>query len=235
MADKNLQKLIQYIVDQLQDLEAPISTIRIVKLLYLIDVAYFRRRRRLLTGLPWIAYKYGPFAFEIPQAIEALGYRLEREEVLTTEGRRAFVFHTEEEVDLSGIADFATQVLVDDIIKKWAYENLNDLLNYVYFCTPPMEEAKFDQLLDFDVIPAPSRLAGIAPRLSEDQLERYRSDLAAMRKQWRQRSQKTQAMLQGRPLRIDAAYREAMEKRDNEEKSDLPSGLRLSADDAALS
>jgi len=235
MADENLGKLIQYIVDQLQELEAPISTIRIVKLLYLMDVAYFRRRRKLLTGLEWIGYKYGPYAFQIPQAIQALGYRLEREEVLTTEGRPAFVFRAEEEVDLSEMVDFATQGLIQDAIKKWAYEKLNDLLNYVYFCTTPMEEARFGQRLDFEVIPRPSRLADIRPRLSEDQLGRYRSDLAAMREQLQHRLEETQAMLQSRPLRIDAAYREAMEKRDDEEKSDLPSGLRLSADDAALS
>lgn len=235
MADENLGKLIQYIVDQLQELEAPTSTIRIVKLLYLIDVAYFRRRRRLLTGLDWIAYKYGPFAFEIPQAIEALGYRLEREEVVTTEGRPAIVFRAEEEVDLPSIADFATQALIQDTIKRWAYENLNDLLNYVYFCTPPMEEATFGERLDFDVIPRPSKLVGDEPRLSEDQLERYRRDLAAMRSERHRQLEETSAMLRGRPLRTDAAYHEAMEKRDDEEKSDLPSGLRLSADDAALS
>lgn len=235
MADKNLGKLIQYIVDQLQDLEAAISTIRIVKLLYLIDVAYFRHRRRLLTGLEWIVYKYGPFAFQIPQAIEALGYRLEKEEVLTTEGRQAFVFRAEEEVDLSAIVDFTTQMLIDDTIKKWAYEDLYDLLNYVYFHTAPMEGVRFGERLEFEAIPPQSRLEGITPRLSENRLQRYRSELAALRKQRQRRLEETQVMLKERPFRADAAYREAMERRDDEERSGLPSGLRLSADDAALS
>lgn len=235
MADKNLGKLIQYLVNQLQDLEAATSTIRIVKLLYLIDVAYFRRQSRLLTDLEWIAYKYGPFAFEIPKTIKALGYRLDEEEVLTTEGQRAVVFRAGEETDLSGIVDFSTQVLIDDTIKKWAYEDLYDLLNYVYFHTAPMEEARFGERLEFEVIPPQSRLEGIAPRLSEDRFEHYRSELEALRRQRQRRLEETQAMLKEQPFRTDAAYREAMEKRDDEEKSDLPSGLRLSADDAHLS
>ena len=71
-----LKRLILYIVDQLQDQEGLISKIRIVKLLYLIDVEHYRKYGRTLIGLEWIFYRYGPYAFAIDSAIKELGFEL---------------------------------------------------------------------------------------------------------------------------------------------------------------
>lgn len=235
MGDDMPARLIHYIVDQLRDLEAAVSKIRIVKLLYLIDVAYFRTRRQLLSGVEWIAYKYGPFAFEIDDAISALGYRLEREEVLTADGYQAFVYRADEEPELPSVVDLGTKMLMDEVISRWAHENLNDLLNYVYFCTAPMERAKFGEALDFELIPSPTVLGGAGLEISDDEVERYRAELAALREQRLRSLRDTSAALRECPISTDDAYRHAMEHRDEQERSALPRHLRIKGNQMALS
>ena len=61
---------ISFIVDQRQNLEGEISIISMVKRLRLIEMAYFHRHHRLLAGLDWIAYEFGPFAFGIPLVLK---------------------------------------------------------------------------------------------------------------------------------------------------------------------
>ena len=42
----------------------------VAKCLHLIEMAYLHRHHRLLAGLNWIAYKFGPFAFGIPLTLK---------------------------------------------------------------------------------------------------------------------------------------------------------------------
>ncbi|TKJ28839.1 MAG: hypothetical protein CEE40_10565 [Chloroflexi bacterium B3_Chlor] len=230
-----LGRLIHYIVDQLDDLGAGVSKIRIVKLLYLIDVAYFRTRRQLLSSVEWIAYKYGPFAFEIDDAISALGYKLEREELLTTDGYQAFVYRADEQPELPSAVDLGTKMLIDEVINGWAHENLNDLLNYVYFCTAPMERAKFGAALNFELIPPPTGLRAASLEISDDKLERYRAELATLREQRLGNLRDTSAALRERPISTDDDYRQAMERRDQQERSAVPRQLRIRGNHTALS
>ncbi len=227
MSDRTLGLLIHYIVDQLHNVGAEVSKIRIVKLLYLIDIAYYRTHRQLLTGVRWVAYRYGPYAFEIDRAIKTLGYKLEKEEVLTPDGHSAFVYRGGGESELPRTVNTGTKMMIDEVIHRWAYESLNDLLNHVYFQTAPMEETQFREALDFERISQPTGLAGIGLEIPPKRLERYRQALATEHQRHLQRLENTRAALHAWPISGDAAYREAMARRDEQEKSGLPRQLRL--------
>lgn len=146
--NRNLvRNLSLYIVDQLQDMEAPISTIRLVKLLYLIDSEYYRRHREHLTGIDWIKYHYGPYFMALPEIIKSLGIDLETREIETERGR-GFTFRTLEEQSLRGIVDSSTEILINRVIKRWANEDTSELLRNVYE-TLPVKHSQFNEPLDF--------------------------------------------------------------------------------------
>lgn len=121
---------------------------RLVKLLYLVDLMNVRERGEQATSFRWIFYHFGPWAADIDRAI--------RRQVGTT-------------IDTSGSSDFfgdrmyvyraiqwPPDTLLDDRIRRycdtvcdeWAVEDLNALLSYVYFHTPPMEGAVRGEPLD---------------------------------------------------------------------------------------
>ena len=151
MAHKNLDNLLSYIVFQVEDLGGFTTTIRLVKFLYLIDIEYFRRYQKLLTGLDWIYYHFGPYAFELPKIGRRMGYKLEREEFQS--GRKTgILFHAKYPQD--NLKDFRhnEENLVLKILKVWAEQDTSVLLNYVYNRTEPMINARKGDKLDFCVI-----------------------------------------------------------------------------------
>lgn len=141
------RRLLLYIVDQLQDMEAPISTIRLIKFLYLIDLEHYNQRYQTLTGIDWVKYKYGPYFFEWPSVVRSTGLDLESEEVITEHGR-GVTFRTVEEQDISDTVSFSVQVMIDRILKQWADEDTPILLEHVYE-TMPVKHGSDLQPLDF--------------------------------------------------------------------------------------
>jgi hypothetical protein len=207
-----LKRLILYIIDQIQDQEGIISKIRIVKLLYLIDVEHYRTYGKTLTGLEWIFYRYGPYAFAIDSAVRQLGFDLGEEEVTTAAGYPAYVYRVEEPQSLEDIVSFAVQSMIDRKIKQWALEDTRFLLDYVYTATEPMQQATFGQKLDFSKIQRgldthrPARHLKIAADKSAviQKLLKDRRELS-----WKQKSPQPQ---------YDELYFEAMNLMDQEEK-----------------
>jgi hypothetical protein len=147
-----LKQLIIYLVDQIQDQEGIISKIHLVKLIYLIDVEYYRKYGRTLTNLDWIFYSYGPYAFQIDDAIQELGYRLGPENIQTKIGEKATVYHVNREVDISELVNFGTKAMIDKIINSWVLEDTKFLIDHVYTETEPMKDAVRGKELDFSKI-----------------------------------------------------------------------------------
>ncbi len=144
---KLVRRLLLYIIDKLQDLDAPISTIRLVKYLYILDMEYFGRHGETLTGLNWIRYYYGPYSFEFPEIISSLGIDIEVEEYPTDQGMgRTFRSLGEQRID--DVLDFSTNALLDRIIEHWSHENLDLLLDYVY-SSGALRDKKLHENLDF--------------------------------------------------------------------------------------
>jgi hypothetical protein len=142
-----VKRLIPYIIDQLRGMEAHISTIRLVKFLYLIDLEYYNRHFKTLTGIDWIKYKYGPYFFEWGDVIRSAGLDLEIEEIDTDHGPGR-TYSVPEEQKISDIVDFSTEQMVNTILKKWGPEDKDTILKFVYR-TSPVEEANFREPLEF--------------------------------------------------------------------------------------
>jgi hypothetical protein len=142
-------KLFIYLVDRLQNLEAPISTIRVIKLLYLIDLEYFKHYKTTLTTIEWVRYKFGPYFFAATDVIRSSGIELEMVETARDVGFTR-TFKSSKPQDISKDVPFATESLINRITEQWAHENLKTILKFVYN-TQPVKETDFGKPIDFSI------------------------------------------------------------------------------------
>lgn len=227
-----LRELIRYVVTEVLEQEGTLGTTRLVKLLYLIDVEYYRRHRELLTGLEWICYRYGPYAFEIPDVLRSLDLDLPQDEVALGGRRVARIFRPGHlpEVNIGALVSIADKMLIDRIIGEWALEDLNRLLSRVYFDTEPMQGARVGQALDFGTIPEltfPKHLPEDELRLTDDETTYFKGKLA----EYKQRQTELRDLAERQYEQIHAAadhtYDEAIKLMRWEERIGLPIHLRV--------
>jgi len=234
-----LERLILYVVQCLRDLEAFPSRTRILKIIYLIDVEYYRRHRRTLTGEKWIFYHYGPYLMHYPQVLERLALDLEETEDTTTRGHSVYSYQARGDQDIEDIVPHhSDHVIIDTIIKRWGLEDIKDLLNHVYFYTEPMSTPQFKAPLDFSLIPPveyqPIRhTESLAP--PKERQEYYRHKLAEAFARQRAEAAEAECFLSVHPFEADEHCTEAMRRLDSEERCELPLGaeVRAVSDDVA--
>lgn len=226
MTDLLLRNLITYLITELRDADFGFGKTKLVKLLYLVDVAHYRSRRRQLTGLSWIFHHYGPYAFEIDAALKSLMFDIPQERADIGSGREAIVFRPPYRLQAQMKPDalYEAKPLVDRVLGEWGAADLNELLDFVYFDTEPMASAQRGKPLDFSLIPPRtiqrSREEGYtASALSVEAQERLRQYLAAERR----------TALLDPPPRYDDAYWDAVARMDADEQSGI-SGAEVTLD-----
>ena len=135
----------------LQRMPPPYVT-RLVKLLYLADLEWRRTHKgEPIANLTWKFLHFGPYANELADLLG--GPELEVTELEQGKDARRFTFG--KETEKSGLPSEIVGLL-NQLVKKWGDVQLNKLLDYVYFDTEPMENAKRYELLDFSgLTPSP--------------------------------------------------------------------------------
>ena len=219
MADLLLRNLITYLVTELSDAEISFGKTKLVKLLYLTDAAYYRSYRTQLTGLSWIFHHYGPYAFGIDAALKSLRFGVPQEKADIGAGREAIVFRPPRHLQarMQPEALYEAKPLIDRVLREWGRADLNELLDFVYFDTEPMANARRGEALDFSLIPEP------APRRSrEKKWEAPALSAAAQEKLRRFLAVERPAALLDPPPRYDEAYWAAVARMDADEQRGLP-------------
>jgi len=148
------RSLIQFITWYASRSSGGISKIRLIKFLYLADVHSFRLRRQKVTPYNWSFYHYGPWTLEAQLDIEqcvtegviqpqqfAPGGDTEEITLYRASGPDPNIYQR-----LTAGFEFALKADID----RWSRAPLNLFLNYVYFETPPMGDARKGELLRFD-------------------------------------------------------------------------------------
>lgn len=148
---------------------------RLVKLLYLADLEWRRRHGgEPLSNWNWQFWHFGPYAFEFKELFADQN----AEEIEIRTGKTAkFVNFDSEELKKRDLPDEVSR-LMKPIVERWIGVDLNLLLDYVYFETEPMEQAKRGEKLDFSSLsplPTPVR---VAPNIDKEKLRAIRSAIA---------------------------------------------------------
>ena len=153
----DIRSLITYVISKLDDMEASFGKTKLVKLLYLIDVEFYRLCSRKLTGFEWVFYYYGPYASAVDNVLTQLDLDIPQEDVKTLAGYKARVFKAPKHPDtkFEEKASDLEKLIVDKVLREWGMAELNPLLSYAYFHTEPMKDAHRGEILDFSTIKRP--------------------------------------------------------------------------------
>jgi hypothetical protein len=215
--------LIYLIVAYATDRRGVVSKIRLIKFLYLADVHAFQRTRQTLTGYRWRFYHYGPWALEAQAEIEECANAGMIEPIKKT--RDDDVGDVTLYRALGGIPAAPTwlNATVEMLLKRDVYEWLDQplprFLDYIYFDTPPMREAKRGDYLRFDpdLFPPPET-AGPAPK------RRYssRESRNAFRRLLEDRANTRDRVPVPNDGIVDQAYTEALDQLDAQDRLSGP-------------
>jgi hypothetical protein len=149
----DILELIQYIVCYATEKGMKLSPIRLVKFLYLADLYWARENEgATLTKWPWKFVHYGPFCAESLHVIEKA---FQSELIQRTAYESKYVeedyflyWCKENRIDIERKLPIYLTSSLHEVISKWG-DDTYGLLDYVYFETEPMLEARKGDLLDF--------------------------------------------------------------------------------------
>ncbi|MFQ5793151.1 MAG: hypothetical protein ACE5JI_21990, partial [Acidobacteriota bacterium] len=189
---------------------------------------------RMATGYRWRFYHYGPWAVEAQRDIDdCVGKLIKAETRPGSEdmGEVTLYLAGGPEPNFSAQFTASLDVALRHEINRWIRAPLNQFLDYVYFDTPPMREAKRGDYLRFD----PQVFATLDPQ----------SDAPARRHSSREARQAFRRFLESRkgdPRRVpvprdaivDDAYLTALEALDAEDRLAGPLEGSVEADPDAL-
>jgi len=146
--------LIKAICTRTQEIESYLNKTKLIKLLYLIDVEYYRKYKKTFTNFKWICYDYGPWAYEYNDVYDLIMSSPDFKVVEKKPPKNiSFITCVEDQKEFSDIfKKLEDSMLFRELINKWATEGLNEILNYVYFYTEPMIDTKRKEKLDFSKI-----------------------------------------------------------------------------------
>jgi len=146
MKKEEVKNAIYYIFERAYNKDIPLGKVRLIKLLYLLDVENYRSHQNIYSDLEWIFYKYGPYSFEIEKFLDDIG--VTEEEIILSESRffkKLKLDIEDKEIEL----EIETKAIIEKLIDEWGTAHLYELLDYVYFETEPMYDVKYKKKLDF--------------------------------------------------------------------------------------
>jgi len=148
----NLSKLIFYIVSYINEHESYVTKTKLLKILYLFDVEYYRLTGEIFTGFDWKYFHLGPWTQEYDDLLDTL---ISQDSLRVSSGSKGNeFFSTYEKVELGNLfGSFKEERPLTRVLKSWAEESASSILDYVYFQTEPMQSGKRYKRLDFTTVP----------------------------------------------------------------------------------
>jgi hypothetical protein len=149
-----IRQLIPAIVSYVTDHGGYITKTKLLKILYLFDVEFFRSHRQILSGFNWKFFHLGPWTAEFDPVVRDLvecGNLMESTSSKSDYETR--FYRTPEHLELSGFfKSYKEEAILKGILDIWGDRTTGEILDHVYFRTEPMELGSRNEPLDFNKI-----------------------------------------------------------------------------------
>ncbi len=172
--------LIKYIVCYATDHDISLTTIRLVKFVYLADLYYARLNAgATITQFPWAFINYGPYCRNVMESIDEAvlkGFINSKtlESKYSEKKYRLFSCDDDHYTEIKKEFQFAVISELQYAIRKYG-DDTAQLLDYVYFNTEPMEDVKKGDFLDFSLARQPEPIPSIeTKKLAKKDIENIR-------------------------------------------------------------
>lgn len=153
MDTPSTEKLIAAIVTWVVGEGSYVTKTKLLKLLYLFDVEYYRVHRHTFTGFSWKFFHLGPWAAEFDPALDDLvtngALLLQRS---NSEYETSFYKSAERIDPRAPFSNVKDEYILRGVLKVWGLRSTGEILDYVYFQTAPMEAGIRNAPLDFSLI-----------------------------------------------------------------------------------
>ncbi len=183
--NQNLAKLIPAIVGAVNAQGGYVTKTKLLKLLYLFDVEYYRIFRKTFTDFDWKFFHLGPWTAEYDNIINTLlqAGNLEQYQGQRTEYDVQFLRAPEYRDFSKMFATYAEEAPLRRVLNTWSEATTGEILDYVYFRTEPMEHGFRNAKLDFSHVSTEQPLkyvrssSGTAPKQIRKLREEIRTRL----------------------------------------------------------
>lgn len=209
----NLSELILAVVSYVTEHGGYITKTKLLKLLYLFDVEFYRAYGRTFTQFQWKYFHLGPWTREFDPLLSSLLSHGELAEHVSEHSEFDTKFlRATELVDLrTPVASYKEEAILKIVLDTWGGSGTGEILDYVYFRTEPMEAGVRNENLDFSkIVP---QLPGPYKRTPSGKTP---GEIKALRRQFRQQMEArlSQPAFQFTPPEYDEEFRAAVEKLD---------------------
>ncbi len=177
-------ELLKYVIAELSERGYDTTKTALVKFLYLADVEALRMGEPRISNLKWVYYKYGPYAFEIEEALrQVAGRDIDELAKLSTLGRPYYLYRSGGHQEEPRIPP-EQRGIVNSVLDRWGAESLDRILNYVYFETEPMQDAQWGQPLNLDLVQRRERPMNLADFLASRVTPQDAEQLAQLKREF---------------------------------------------------
>jgi hypothetical protein len=179
--NSKLRDLLPAIVSRVIERGSFVTKTKLLKLLYLFDIEWYRGHEETFTGFDWIFLHLGPWTPEFDDVLdkyvanEFLKKKRFKDEYDTE------LITTDETIRLDKLFDSRDdERLLEELVKTWARVPTEEILDHVYFRTEPMEKAARKERLDFSKVSKqpPRKYRRTQSGLSKEKLNKIRENVA---------------------------------------------------------
>lgn len=129
-----LEKVIIYVISKLPN---DVTRTKLVKLLYLIDLASFKEKKTSITNLIYVSYHYGPYCPKIIEALNNLNsFEIQEELNTSMDGNTFYLYslgtHPRLKYSPDKLLKAEEKDIIDEILDNYGHKSLKCLLKIVY-------------------------------------------------------------------------------------------------------
>jgi hypothetical protein len=146
-----LAELIIAVVSYVTERGGYITKTKLLKLLYLFDVEFYRAHGKTFTGFQWKYFHLGPWTREFDPLLEGLVAKgtITEQLVEKPDFDAKFLRSTEAGNLKNTFGDYKDELVLKHLLDLWGPSTTGEILDYVYFRTEPMEHGIRNEPLDF--------------------------------------------------------------------------------------